>query len=191
MVRLEGENLERYISGAFRSPETDLATQRIEMDLGIISPNVGGRVLRAITACRLGASLESVSMFLDWREFENFCASILLARGFAVTENITLTRPRMQIDILARSPSVALAIDCKHWAHGKGRNALLDAAEAQAERAKMLRKRMEQLEPLAVVILVLSDEDARFADGSAVVPVRTLGSFVDTIDCFSDLLVFY
>ena len=191
MVRLEGENLERFMSGAFRSSEVERATQKTEMDVGTLSPNSGGKVLRAITACRLGAPLESVSRFLDWREFERFCAGLLLARGFAVTENITLTRPRMQIDILARSASYALAVDCKHWAQGKGRSALLSAAEAQVARAKRLRKTMEHLEPLAVVILVLSDEEARFAEGSAVVPVRTLGSFVDNIESFSQLLVFY
>ena len=191
MVRLEGENLERFMSGAFRSSEVELATQKTEMDMGILSPNSGGRVLRAITACRLGASPESVSRFLDWREFERFCADLLLAKGFTVTENITLTRPRMQIDILARSPSFALVIDCKHWARGKGRSALLSAAEAQVLRAKRLRRTMENLEPLAVVVLVLSDEEARFAEGSAVVPVRTLGSFVDSIESFSELLVFH
>lgn len=120
-----------------------------------------------------------------------FCASLLRARGYSVTENVTLTKPRIQIDILARSRSLALAVDCKHWSHGIGEAALVRAAAAQARRARIIRARMNQLEPLVVVLLVLSNEQARFVDGAAVVPIYALGSFLTDPNLYSDLLEFF
>ena len=188
---ISDQKLKRFLEGEAVSGEADSALRELESQLGASSPVVSERVLRAVAACRLGAPTDLVARFLDWKEFETFCASLLRARGYSVTENINLTKPRVQIDILARSTSVALLIDCKHWGHDMGAAALVKAAEAQAERAKAIRAKMRGLEPLIVVLLVLSNERARFVDGAAVVPVFALGSFLENYDAYRELLEFY
>jgi hypothetical protein len=144
-------------------------------------------VLRAILACRLGARLEDVASLLDWREFESFCADLLRTRGFVVSENVRVKRPRAQVDLLARSGLFSLAVDCKHWKKSMGIASLSMVIEAQRRRAKLLRSADPSLSPLASVVLLLSEEEPRFVGGGAVVPVRTLGSFVDGLAGFEEL----
>jgi hypothetical protein len=146
------------------------------------------RVLRAILACRGGARLEDVAKTLDWKEFESFCADLLRTRGFTVEENLMITNPRAQIDMLARSELVALAVDCKHWKRSTGGSAISRCVSSQRRRARLLRAKSRDLEPIASVILLLAEEELRFVGGAAVVPVRTLGSFLDGIASYSDLL---
>ena len=191
MVPLSDQRIERFLEGEDVSREALQALRSLEAELGApLSPG-GERILRAVAACAVGVPPESVARFLDWRGFEMFCASLLRSRGYSVTENINLTKPRVQIDLLARSRSLALLVDCKHWKHGMGASALIRAASAQTERAKVLRGRMRDVEPLVVVLLVLSNEQARFVDGAAVVPIYALGSFLSDIDAYSELLEYF
>jgi len=143
--------------------------------------------LRAILACRMGARLEDVAHLLDWKEFESFSAGLLRAKGFDVEENVFVKRPRAQVDVLARSGLVSLAVDCKHWERGMGPSSLKRCVEAQRRRAKLLRAARSTLAPLESVILLLAEEEVRFVAGGAVVPVRTLGSFLEGIQGFDEL----
>lgn len=163
--------------------------ERLKLELyGDAGKEESGRVLRAILACTRGARLEDVARTLDWKEFESFCADLLRTRGFTVTENLLISRPRAQIDILARSDLVTLAVDCKHWKRSTGSSSISRCASSQRKRARLLRARAQDLEPIASVILLLAEEQLRFVGGAAVVPVRTLGSFLDGIAGYSDLL---
>lgn len=191
MGLLSDQRIGKFLAGEHVSDEAEDTLRHLEAEFDLYHISGGQKVMRALAACRLGVPPESVAKFLDWREFERFCASLLRARGYSVTENITLTKPRVQIDILARTRSLALLVDCKHWRHGMGTAALVRAASAQAERAKVIRERMRDLEPLAVVLLILSNEQARFVEGAAIVPIYTLGSFLSNPDAYSDLLEFY
>jgi hypothetical protein len=49
-------------------------------------------------------------------------------------------------------------------------------------RSQFLRRKLEDKRPIASVILSMSAPEGRFVDGAAVVPVRTLKSFIETID---------
>ena len=191
MVQFSEQKIQKFLAGEYVSEDTQKALIFIKSEFPSAAISESETVLRAVAAVQLGASPETVSKFLGWRDFEMFCAGFLRASGFSVTENVNLTKPRMQIDILARSPSVALTVDCKHWRHGMGTAALAQAASAQTERAKAVRRRMAGLEPLAVVVLVFVDVEARFIDGAAVVPIRALRGFLSDLPSFSDLLEFY
>lgn len=148
------------------------------------------RVLRAVLACAHGARLEDVARTLDWKEFESFCADLLRTRGFTVEENLVVLRPRAQIDILARSDLVTLAVDCKHWKRSMGGSEISKCASSQRRRARLLRAGTQDLKPIASVILLLAEEQPRFVGGAAIVSVRTLASFLDGIAGYSDLLEF-
>jgi hypothetical protein len=54
-----------------------------------------------------------------------------------------------------------------------------------------VRRRMTSLEPIAVVIIVLSNEEARFVEGTAIVPIFALKSFLEDVGAYSDYLDFY
>jgi hypothetical protein len=188
LVLFSETQIAKFLAGGVARREAEEALRALKAELALPVSMGGEKILRAIAAIEVGAPAEAVARFLNWKEFEMFCAGLLRLRGYSVTENINLTRPRMQIDFLARSSTLALAVDCKHWRGGMGASALTKAAAAQAERAKLIRSRMEHLEPLAVVILVLSNEIVRFVDGVAIVPIYALGSFLENPAAYSDIM---
>jgi hypothetical protein len=184
------EQIESFLAGGAGSREAEKALLSLEGELSMPVSDGGERILRAIAASKVGAPPETVAKFLGWREFEMFCAALLRLRGYTVSENIVLTKPRAQIDLLARSASLALAVDCKHWKKGMGVAALAKAAEAQAGRVRALRSRTERLEPTVVVILVFTNEAPRFVNGAAVVPIYAFSSFLENPLGYSELLDF-
>ena len=187
-TRIPEEKVAAYIDGS--RPIRALDEWVSEFSSGI-DPRFSGldtRVLRAVAACRYGAPPDHVAKLMDWKRFESFCAALLGSMGYGTTQNIFLKKPRAQIDILARGPSRALLVDCKHWARTGGWSALEKAATAQARRAERLRESMPDLEPMAVVLVSLGDAQARFIGGGAVVPVHTLGDFSNRIEEYSDYL---
>lgn len=186
MERLSGRKLAAFIAGEASVPGADAAIRALADMLGRrAEPD---RVIRAGAACAMGALPEEVASLVDWREFEDFSASLFEARGYDVSKNIVLTKPRMQIDLLARS-SMALAVDCKHWARARGGATLAAASEAQLRRARALRQKRPSLEPIASVILVLANQQERFSQGAAVVPVYALFDFLDNLDSYGELLL--
>ncbi len=149
------------------------------------------KVVKAVVACLLGAVPGEVSTMVDWREFESLCADLFRAKGYVVRQNLVITKPRMQVDILARSGSLAFAVDCKHWARSRGPSGLAKVAEAQLGRVASLRCRLPDLEPTCAVILLIASEQERFVRGAAVVPISTLSDFLDNADSFGDSLRFF
>jgi len=186
MPPLSRENLGKFLLDGTDTAETRRALSWVESELGIPQTQENLHIVRAIAAVRAGTPSDAVARILDWKEFEGFCASLLRAKGFAVTENLTMTKPRGQVDLLARTTSVALAVDCKHWARTRGASALSRVASAQARRADLLRTKLGKVEPMVVVIVVLSEEATRYVNGAAVVPIHALGDFVDNFDSYAD-----
>ena len=73
------------------------------------------RLQTALFAINLGATVEEVSEYLTWRDFESLTGLILEQKDFEVTKNLILTKPRMEIDVIGKKMNIALLIDCKHW----------------------------------------------------------------------------
>ena len=167
--------LEKFVLGEYSSGDLDSELKEEATKLGGPRDDVA---LRGILACRLGLTVEDVSRLVDWRSFERFCGSVLAASGFETLENIVLTRPRMQIDVVACDPSVVLSIDCKHWATSGGASALSSAARRQIERSRRLRERFPVGErPIVSAVVTLTEQPFRFVEGAAVVPIHTLRDF--------------
>ena len=183
--RVPAGELGAFIEGTRRLPRADAVVETVSSYFTPEASKPDPLVVRALSACLMGATPDQVSGFLGWRDFERFCALILRARGFEVLENIVLTNPRAQIDLVARTTSSALIIDCKHWSKVMGPSALLRAVSAQEERAVLLRARMPSVEPMLIVIVSLSDGGARFAGNGAVVPLRTLPDFVSNLALYA------
>ncbi len=175
-----------FVSGQF----SDRAlAKELEKEAGRLGCKTDEVALRGLVACRLGLPLESVSSRMDWRSFERFCGSILAASGFDTTENLVLTKPRMQLDVVASDPSVVLSIDCKHWAASGGPSALAEAARRQIERSRRLRGILPVgSRPIVSALVTLTEQPFRFVEGAAVVPVHTLRDFASGVVSFLDRL---
>ena len=65
------------------------------------------RIRASILAINNGASVEDVSEFLSWQNFEELVGRILQENGFEVQKNFIMTKPRMQIDVVG----IKLGID--------------------------------------------------------------------------------
>jgi hypothetical protein len=144
--------------------------------------------LAALALVSLGVSSETVSRMLPWEDFESFCADIALAQGYRVLRNVTLRRPRAQIDFVARSESVIAAMDCKHWSR-LGPSAVRTLALAQLRRSRLLRQTLktERL-PIVSAIITLYDNLERFVEGVAIVPVSVLPNFLQTLEGLTEAL---
>jgi len=186
MAPLSRENLGKFLLDGSDTRETTAALAWLERELGIVLTQENRHIVRAMAAVRAGTPPEAVARVLDWKEFEAFCARLLRAKGLEVTENLMLTKPRGQVDILARTSRIALAVDCKHWGRAMGPSSLSRAAGAQARRADMVRLKMNRIAPMVVVILVLSDVPTKYVNGAAVVPVYALGDFIDNVDSYAE-----
>ncbi len=166
------------------------ATREVEStaeELGLV-PDPSNVNLVALALCRAGRSPESISGHLDWREFEKFCSSLFRAWGYAVRENVRLKRPRAQIDFLAAGDSVILSVDCKHWQRGHSASVLRKLALDQLRRSELLGRQLRDSRPIVSVILSLAEPEGKFVEGVAVVPVRTLRSFLGSLEAYTDHL---
>jgi Restriction endonuclease len=158
-------------------------------ELGV-SPTSLSPTLVALALCRVGVTPEKISRHLDWLEFESFCGGLLKASGYRVRENVVLRRPRAQVDLVAFGPSLVLSIDCKHWKREHSPSALRDLAAKQLKRSRLFRKKHQGVQPIVSVILSFSAPQGTFVDGVAVVPLRTLRSFLGSVESYAEFLRF-
>lgn len=187
-------------SGAFfsilseRCGSEEMASKLLEttaIELGVGVDSLSDLALHAVALVKTGYPLEKIARALSWREFEGFCANILRASGFQVSENLSLKKPRRQVDIFASSASLALSVDCKRWRRSIGESGLSTFARDQRERSEAVRKQVgNDGVPIVSVILTLLDERPRIVDGVAVVSLLSLRNFLVSIDGLRDLLTF-
>jgi D-lyxose ketol-isomerase len=145
-----------------------------------------------------GRSIEEIISDFDWREFESLVAGIFEANGFFVRKNLRFkTANRYEIDVFAVSDVVAFAVDCKEWGKGRDkRSGLRSAVVRQEERVEHLKRfvkgnpiaqknlhvHKQQILPLVVTWL---QEDLQMHNGSLIVPVWKLNSFLLHAESFS------
>ena len=134
------------------------------------------RLQTALFAINLGADVEDVSEYLNWKDFESLTGIILETKDFEVTKNLILTKPRMEIDVIGRKIDIALLIDCKHWKN-MSNSALDEIVKKQIERVKRFVS-VENMSALPV-IATLHQEKIQFVGNVPIVPIMKLSSFLD------------
>tara|TARA_Y100000590_G_scaffold117676_1_gene134532 strand:- start:5235 stop:5864 length:630 start_codon:yes stop_codon:yes gene_type:complete len=134
------------------------------------------RIQTALFAINLGSTVEDVSEFLTWRDFESMTGIILEENNFEVIKNLIMIKPRMEIDVIGKKMEIALLIDCKHWKN-MSKSALDEIVKKQIERVKrfVLDERISSLP----VIVTLHQEQIQFVDNVPIVPIMKLSSFLD------------
>jgi len=134
------------------------------------------RLQTALFAINLGADLEVVSEYLNWKDFESLTGVILEEKDFEVTKNLILTKPRMEIDVIGKKMDIALLIDCKHWKN-MSKSALDEIVKKQIERVKHFVS-IENMSALPVIV-TLHQESIQFVGNVPIVPIMKLSSFLD------------
>jgi len=134
------------------------------------------RLQTALFAINLGATIEDVSEYLTWRDFESLTGLILEEKDFDVTKNLIMTKPRMEIDVIGKKMDIALLIDCKHW-KTMSKSALDEIVKKQIERVK--RYVADENMSALPVIVTLHQEEIQFVDNVPIVPIMKLSSFLD------------
>ena len=134
------------------------------------------RLQTALFAITLGATIEDVSEYLTWRDFEAITGIILEENDFDVTKNLVLTKPRMEIDVIGKKMNIALLIDCKHWKN-MSKSALDEIVKKQIERVK--RYVADEGITALPVIVTLHQEGTRLVENVPIVPIMKLPSFLD------------
>ena len=134
------------------------------------------RLQTALFAINLGADLEDVSEYLNWKDFESLTGIILEEKDFEVTNNLILTKPRMEIDVIGKKMDIALLIDCKHWKN-MSKSALDEIVKKQIERVK--RYVADEGITALPVIVTLHQEGTRLVENVPIVPIMKLPSFLD------------
>ena len=133
------------------------------------------RLQTAMFAINLGATVEDVSEFLTWRDFESLTGLILEQKDFDVTKNLILTKPRMEIDVIGKKMNIALLIDCKHWKK-MSKSALDEIIQKQIERVKRYVS-VENISALPVIVTL--HQEIQFINNVPIVPIMKLSSFLD------------
>ena len=134
------------------------------------------RLQTALFAINLGADVEDVSEYLNWKDFESLTGIILEEKDFEVTKNLILTKPRMEIDVIGKKMDIALLIDCKHWKN-MSKSALDEIVKKQIERVKHFVS-TENMSALPVIV-TLHQETIQFIGNVPIVPIMKLSSFLD------------
>ena len=134
------------------------------------------RLQTALFAINLGADLEDVSEYLNWKDFESLTGFILEEKDFEVTKNLILTKPRMEIDVIGKKMDIALLIDCKHWKN-MSKSELDKIVKKQIERVKHFVS-TENMSALPVIV-TLHQETIQFVGNVPIVPIMKLSSFLD------------
>ena len=134
------------------------------------------RLQTALFAINLGATIEDISEYLTWKDFESLTGLILEENDFDVTKNLILTKPRIEIDVIGKKMDIALLIDCKHW-KTMSKSALDEIVKKQVERVK--RYVADENMSALPVIVTLHQEEIQFIENVPIVPIMKLSSFLD------------
>ena len=154
----------------------------LQNGIGVLDKNIvefqnTDRIKASIFAIRNGATIEDVSEFLSWQNFEELVTCILEENGFQVEKNLILTKPRMEIDVVGVKLGIAVLIDCKHWKK-ISKSALDDIVYKQTERVKNYVSKTESTMAIPVIV-TLHQEKVNFVNKVPIIPVIQLSSFLD------------
>jgi len=133
----------------------------------------------AIFAIKNGATIDEVAIHLDWRDFEGLVTKIFEAKGFSVIKNLTLTKPRMEIDVVGIRLGIAILVDCKHWKR-QSPSTLRNTVTKQIQRVRHYVKKTSGAMAVPVIV-TLYQEQLSFIEKVPIVPILQFSSFVDDL----------
>jgi hypothetical protein len=136
-----------------------------------------------------GVDPEKVAECLRWQEFEHFAESALGQHSFKTKRHFIFKHGsgKHEIDLLAWRHNLLLCVDCKQWDYGWSPSRIRSAVNAQRLRVRALAREPGQLGRVASswegfhllpVMVGLRTTNTKIVEGTPVVPVLRLGSFL-------------
>jgi len=160
----------------------------------LVEVTPGQRLQLAVEAIMQGVDIEHVSRFLEWKEFENMAATAFEINRYITRRNFHFKAhsKRWEMDLLACKQPLMVCVDCKHWQHGWGRASIAKAAETQVERTRALASSLEIFSEklcfgrwtkttLIPIVLALVPSAFKFHNGTPIVPILQLQSFINEL----------
>ncbi|MCP8323044.1 MAG: restriction endonuclease [Candidatus Methylarchaceae archaeon HK02M2] len=164
-----------------------------EIDENSVYFQKGGKILTAVSAVKMGSSVDEVSKVMNWKDFEEFTCFILSNNGYSVHQNFRLRHPRREIDILAIKDEKGLAIDCKHRYSTMGVSNISKVANAQIERVNELIKsevkRRLNVSCVIPLIVTLYNEQIFFMNKVPIIPIDKFPHFLYELDGLLDMIL--
>lgn len=136
-------------------------------------------------ALEYGCDATLLSSKLDWRDFEAFSTIMLEQAGYACKTNITIKKPRFQIDIIAKINRTALIIDCKHWKKMSTTEGD-EWANKQYVRTKWYLKTDKHIRIAIPIIVTLYEYSCHFKNKMPFVPISKFRSFLAEYTLYQD-----
>ena len=122
--------------------------------------------------------LADLTSKLDWKQFEGLATFAFKSFGFKVLKNYRMTKPKMEVDLVAILDSKAFAGDCKRWKRTVGETVMLIAAGKQIERSKRILAK-EGLDQIVPMVITWREESVRVLEnGVPIVPISKLSDFI-------------
>jgi len=143
----------------------------------IVSFEYGDKLKVAIFALKNNATIDDVAKQLDWRDFEGLVAQILKSNDFVVMKNFTMTKPRLEIDVIGIKLGIALLIDCKHWKR-QSVSTLTNAVKKQISRVQHYVSKTQGSVAVPAIV-TLYQEQLTFVDKVPIIPITRFSSFID------------
>jgi len=164
----------------------------VEVNRDKINFRKGAKILTAISALKLGSSIDEVSKVLNWKDFEDFTFFILKSYGYRAFHNFRIRSPRREIDILAIRSELSLAIDCKHRNYSIGVSNLSKVVKSQIKRTRALLNSKEgselELKNIIPLIVTLYSESMIFINKVPIIPIDKFPNFLLELDSLLDFL---
>jgi Holliday junction resolvase len=148
-------------------------------DGDVIKFDSADKLKAAIFAIKNGTTVDEVAVHLNWRDFEGLVAKIFESKGFSVIKNLTLTKPRMEIDVVGIRLGVAVLVDCKHWKR-QSSSTLKNTVSKQIKRVRHYVKKTSGAMAVPVIV-TLYQEQLSFIEKVPIVPILQFSSFVDDL----------
>ena len=137
----------------------------------------GDKLKIVVELLEIGLPIDEISIALNWRDFEGLTATILVSKDFAVTKNLILTKPRMEIDIIGIRLGIAILIDCKH-SKRYNISSLTTVVKKQIKRTKHYVSKTQGAIAVPVIVTLYRDK-VDFIENVPIVPIFQFASFID------------
>jgi Holliday junction resolvase-like predicted endonuclease len=159
------------------------------------------RLELAVRTISLGIDIESVSDFLQWKEFESVTAIAFERNGYGAKRNLRFKYRgrKWEIDVVGFKKPLAVCVDCKHWHHGMSLSAVKKIVGEQVERTSSLAESLPNPRvkaefvswdsvKLVPAVLSLVASRFKFYDKVPIVPVLQLQDFLRQLPAYADSL---
>jgi Holliday junction resolvase-like predicted endonuclease len=159
------------------------------------------RLKLAIRALHLGADIENVSFFLDWKEFEAIATLAFEQNGYTAKKNLRFKHAgrRWEIDILGGRKPILVCVDCKHWHHGVYPSAIRRIVEEQVRRTRALADSWPRITEktgfeswktvkLLPAILSLTKPRFKYHNKVPIVPILQIQDFISELPGYVESL---